>query len=171
MSAAARARRLSEDADIIVLERGGEVSFANCGLPYFVGGEIEHEAQLLVQAPQSLKASLGIDVRTNTHVVSLDADRRVLTISDNSGLFELEYDELIFSPGGSETNSCDSDRRPRWLWATAVEQGDDHDVVVLSDGTRLVADIIVLSVGVRPDTQVWEEAGIVCERRSCALGS
>ncbi|MEO7588647.1 MAG: FAD-dependent oxidoreductase [Arachnia sp.] len=101
MSAAARARRLSEAADIIVLERGGEVSFANCGLPYFVGGEILDEAQLLVQTPASLRASLGIDVRVNSDVVALDPSTRTLTVSDEEGLSELVYDHLILSPGAS----------------------------------------------------------------------
>lgn len=101
MSAAARARRLSEDAEIIVLERGGEVSFANCGLPYFVGGEIQDEAELLVQTPASLAASLGIDVRINTAVLALDAERRTITVADGDGQYELTYDELILSPGAS----------------------------------------------------------------------
>ena len=68
MSAAARARRLSEDAQIIVLERGEHVSFANCGLPYYVGGEIEDQSKLLVQTPASLAASLNLDVRPHHNV-------------------------------------------------------------------------------------------------------
>lgn len=63
MSCAARARRLDESAEIIVLERGAHVSFANCGLPYFVGGEIDDERSLLVQTPASLRAALALDVR------------------------------------------------------------------------------------------------------------
>ena len=61
MSAAARARRLDEHAEIIVLERGNHVSFANCGLPYYVGGEIADRSSLLVQTPESLKAALDLD--------------------------------------------------------------------------------------------------------------
>lgn len=101
MSAAARARRLSEDTEIIVLERGAEVSFANCGLPYFVSGEIQDEAELLVQTPEGLAASLGIDVRINTDAIALDAARRTVTISDGDGESEIHYDELILSPGAS----------------------------------------------------------------------
>lgn len=101
MSAAARARRLREDADIIVLERGSEVSFANCGLPYFVGDEIQDEAELLVQTPEGLRASLGIDVRTNTDVLVLDAARRSITVADGDGEYELSYDDLILSPGAT----------------------------------------------------------------------
>lgn len=101
MSAAARARRLSENTEIIVLESREEVSFANCGLPYFVGGEIENKEQLLVQTPEGLSASLGIDVRINTDVVAIDTERRVITLRDRNGTSELSYDELILSPGAS----------------------------------------------------------------------
>ncbi len=101
MSAAARARRLSEETEIIVLESRGEVSFANCGLPYFVGGEIEDKEQLLVQTPEGLSASLGIDVRINTEVVGIDPERRILTLVDCEGTTRLSYDELILSPGAS----------------------------------------------------------------------
>ena len=74
MSCAARARRLDEDAQIVVLEAGEHVSFANCGLPYYVGGEIDDEQRLLVQTPASLRASLNLDVRTRSEVIGLDTD-------------------------------------------------------------------------------------------------
>ena len=73
MSAAARARRLDEQANIIVLERGEHVSFANCGLPYFVGGEIADRESLLLHSPESLRAALDLDVRVNHEVVGVDA--------------------------------------------------------------------------------------------------
>ena len=98
MSAAARYRRLDENAEIVVLERGGEVSFANCGLPYYVGGEIVDEASLLVATPESLRASLDIDVRTRTEAVALDAERRELTVRTAEGESTLAYDELLLSP-------------------------------------------------------------------------
>ncbi|MGO1383251.1 MAG: FAD-dependent oxidoreductase [Arachnia sp.] len=101
MSAAARARRLSEDAEIIVLESRGEVSFANCGLPYFVGGEIQDKEKLLVQTPEGLSASLGLDVRINTDAVAIDTERREITVEDRDGRSTLSYDELILSPGAS----------------------------------------------------------------------
>src|SRR5690606_37859592 len=71
MSAAARARRLDESAEIVVLERGEHVSFANCGLPYYVGGEIFDEDALLVQTPEKLAASLALDVRPRHEVIGL----------------------------------------------------------------------------------------------------
>ena len=71
---AARARRLSEAAEIIIFEKGPYVSFANCGLPYFVGGEIAERDKLLVQTPESLHARFNLDVRVNTHVMRIDRD-------------------------------------------------------------------------------------------------
>src|SRR5665648_445799 len=79
MSAAARARRLSEDAEIVVLERGGYVSFANCGLPYHVGDEIPKRSALLVQTPDSLRAALDLDVRIGHDVVAIDRENRTVT--------------------------------------------------------------------------------------------
>ena len=99
MSAAARLRRLDETASIIVLERGNHVSFANCGLPYFVGGEIANEAALLLQTPQSLAASLNLDVRPNHTVTSLDAEARIVTVETPNGTEQLSYDALVLSPG------------------------------------------------------------------------
>lgn len=102
-SAAARARRLCEDCEIIVIERGPHVSFANCGLPYFVGGEIAEQDSLLVQTPASLKARFNLDVRVNTEVMRIDRPaRRVLARDLSSGReYEEPYDALILSTGAS----------------------------------------------------------------------
>ena len=72
MSAATRLRRLDEEAQITVLERGEHVSFANCGLPYYVGGVIEERDALLLQTPQSLRERFNIDVRVRTEALSID---------------------------------------------------------------------------------------------------
>jgi NADPH-dependent 2,4-dienoyl-CoA reductase/sulfur reductase-like enzyme/rhodanese-related sulfurtransferase len=100
-SAAARARRLSESASIILLERGPDVSFANCGLPYYIGGEIAQRAALAVQTPQTLKALLNLDVRTSTEAVAIDRPgKRVQVRSLGSGTTEwLPYDNLLLAPG------------------------------------------------------------------------
>jgi len=246
MSFAARARRLDEFAEIVVLERGAHVSFANCGLPYHVGGEIPDADRLLVQTPASLRASLDLDVRTGHDVTGLDTRRRVVTAVTARGEVELAYDALVLSPGARAVrppvDGLDSPRvrslrtvedaralRARvetgarravvlgagfvgveaaealalaGLDVTLVELGphvlpplEDEvarpvtqelrrlgvtvragtaaetvrseaasDVVVLSDGTQVPADIVVLSVGVRPDTEVFEAAGLECER-------
>ena len=246
MSAAARARRLDESAEIVVLERGEHPSFANCGLPYFVGGEITDPDRLLVQTPASLRAALDLDVRTGHEVTAVDTTRRVLTVRSAAGLSELSYDALVLAPGARavrppvpglesprvRTLRTVPDARARrdrvedgasravvlgggfigveaaealvlagldvtlvelaphvlppledevahpvtdelrrlgvdvraGVGATEVLNGPLRDDVVLSDGSRVPADLVVLSVGVRPDTAPFEAAGIVCER-------
>lgn len=245
MSCAARARRLDEGAEIVVLDRGEHVSFANCGLPYYVGGEITDPAKLLVQTPASLRAALNLDVRTRHDVVGLDPRARTLTVDTPTGRESLSYDALVLSPGavavrppiaGLESprvhtlrtvddaltveSQVKDARRAVVLGggfigleaaealagrglavtlveladhvlpplepelaslvtaelkrlgidvrdgvaASAIETGPAQDVVVLADGSRIEADLIVLSVGVRPDTAVFERAGVACER-------
>lgn len=102
-SAAARARRLCEDCEIVVFERGPHVSFANCGLPYFVGGEIAEQDSLLVQTPQSLKARFNLDVRVNTEVIAIDRAARRVKVRELSTGAEPEepYDALVLSTGAS----------------------------------------------------------------------
>lgn len=99
MSAAARARRHSETAEIIVLERGQYPSFANCGLPYFVSGEITSQDKLLVQTPASLKASLNLDVRVGHTVTAVHPDQQEVTVETPLGTERISYDSLILSPG------------------------------------------------------------------------
>ena len=245
MSAAARLRRRDEAAEIIVLERGSYVSFANCGLPYYVGGEIDDPAKLLLHTPQSLKAALNLDVRINSEVTEIDPDNHRVTVS-NTGTGEaytLSYDYLILSPGalaarppidgldsprvhtlrtvddalalreasgtraivlgagfigieaaealaarGFETHLVELAEHVlpplevematlvaqelrnlgvhvhAGVAAQAIAHADNNDVVTLSDGTALDADIIVLSAGVRPDTAVAQAAGIQTSR-------
>ena len=101
MSAAARLRRRDEGAEIIVLERSTYVSFANCGLPYYVGGEIEDPARLLLHTPQSLKAALNLDVRINSEVSAIDPIAHAVEVTnmETGEAYELAYDHLILSPG------------------------------------------------------------------------
>ncbi|RZS62750.1 FAD-dependent oxidoreductase [Xylanimonas ulmi] len=245
MSAAARARRLDESAEIVVLERGEHVSFAGCGLPYHVGGEIGSADALLVQTPASLQAALRLDVRTRHNVVGLDADARTVRVRTPDGEQAIGYDALVLAPGAQAVLGFDSPRVRTlrtvpdavtirgWVDAgarravvlgagfigleaaeqlaaagvavdlveradhvlpplepelailvreeltrlgvtvhestsatavTPAESGADRDVVVLSDGARLEADLVVLSVGVRPDTAVFAAAGVATER-------
>jgi NADPH-dependent 2,4-dienoyl-CoA reductase/sulfur reductase-like enzyme len=102
-SAAARARRLCEDCEIIIFERSPHVSFANCGLPYFVGGEIAEQDSLLVQTPESLKARFNLDARIKTEVIRIDrAARRIRVQECETGReYEEAYDALILSTGAS----------------------------------------------------------------------
>lgn len=103
MSAAARLRRLDATAEIIVLERSGNVSYANCGLPYFVGGVIQNEESLLLQTPESLHKRFRLDVRVNTEVIEIDKNVKVLTAVDHTSnsQFKLTFDKLILSPGAA----------------------------------------------------------------------
>ena len=100
-SAAARARRLSEDAEIIMFERGEHISFANCGLPYHIGGVIKSRERLLVQTPESLHARFRIDVRTKTEVLSINREKKIVIVKNLTTDVEKEepYDALILSPG------------------------------------------------------------------------
>jgi len=100
-AAAARARRLSESARIIMLERGEHVSFANCGLPYYMGGVIEERGRLLVQSPHGLKKRFNIDVRIKNRVESIDRDNKKVTVNDLTAnrIYTEDYDYLILSPG------------------------------------------------------------------------
>lgn len=103
MSAATRLRRLDEFADVVVFERGPFVSFANCGLPYHLGGEIADRGKLIVQSPQRLKQVFRLDVRANTEVVSIDrAAKTVVARNVVSGEETTErYDDLILATGAS----------------------------------------------------------------------
>lgn len=99
MSAATRLRRLMEDAEIVVMEKGPFVSFANCGLPYYVSGEIAEREQLLVQTPEALKARFNLDVRPHHEVVAIDPIEKVITVKHETEILTEHYDKLILSPG------------------------------------------------------------------------
>ena len=102
-SAAARARRLSEDAEIVLFERGPDVSFANCGLPYYIGGEIADREKLLVAKPTLLKERFRLDVRTRTSVEAIDRAAKTVRarrLADGRE-YEEPYDKLILAPGAA----------------------------------------------------------------------
>lgn len=103
MSAATRLRRLDESAEIIVIEKSGYVSYANCGLPYYIGGVIKDESSLLLQSPESLKERFNIDVRINSQGVKIDRENKTLLVENLSTKesYLLSYDKLILSPGAA----------------------------------------------------------------------
>ena len=103
MSAATRLRRLDADAEIIVIEKSGYVSYANCGLPYYVGGIIEEERELLLQTPASLHARFRLDVRVSSEVTSIARKEKIVAVTNllSGEIYELSYDKLILSPGAS----------------------------------------------------------------------
>ena len=100
-TAAARLRRLDETAEIVVLERGGYVSYANCGLPYYLGGVIKERSKLLLQTPESFRRRFNVDVRVKNEVLEILRDKkqvRVRRLQDGSEYFE-SYDKLVYCPG------------------------------------------------------------------------
>lgn len=102
-SAAARLRRVDETAEIILFERGEYISFANCGLPYYIGGVIEERSALLVQTPQAMKARFEMDVRVQQEVIAINKEEKKVTVRKNTTgeTYEESYDNLILSPGST----------------------------------------------------------------------
>jgi len=100
-SAATRLRRLDEHAEIIMFERGDYISFANCGLPYYIGGTIKNRDSLLVQTVDAMKSRFNIDVRIGSEVIDVDTGNKKVTVKSSSeGTYEEAYDYLVLSPGG-----------------------------------------------------------------------
>ncbi|MBN1506014.1 MAG: FAD-dependent oxidoreductase [Sedimentisphaerales bacterium] len=100
-SAAAKARRVSEDTEITLFERGNDISFANCGLPYHVGGIIRERERLLVQSPRAMRRRFAIDVRTQSEVIRINRQSKTVVVHDRAKdrQYEQPYDTLILSPG------------------------------------------------------------------------
>ncbi len=149
MSTATRLRRLDADAEIIVLERSGHVSFANCGLPYYVGGVIEDEDDLTLQTPESLHARFRLDVRVSTEVVAIDPAARAVTVrpaGSTGGEDEqvLPYDALVLSVGAAPV-------RPPIPGYERV-----RSLRTVEDASRLAGE-----VGARPRTAVVIGAGFI----------
>jgi len=249
-SAAARARRLDESCEIIVLDKGPHVSFANCGLPYFVGDVIRDEASLLVATPELFRDRFAIEVRTHSEVIHIDTRERFVEVHDlqANSRYRERYDDLVLSPGArairpsipgidlpgifSVRTIPDSRRIRDWLrernarravvvgggfigmemaenlalrglevtiveaaphvlppldpeMAVAVERrlrahgttvvlGDalagfeadgDSLVVRTASGEWLPADLVILAIGVQPDTTLAERAGLALGAR------
>ncbi|HIS75885.1 MAG TPA: FAD-dependent oxidoreductase [Candidatus Merdivicinus excrementipullorum] len=108
-SAATRLRRLDEKAEIILFEKGPYISYANCGLPYYIGGEIKERENLLVTKPALLRGRFGIDVRTDSEVVSIDRRAKTVTVQNHQTgeTYTESYDKLLLSPGASP-------KKPDW---------------------------------------------------------
>ncbi|MCP3753962.1 FAD-dependent oxidoreductase [Streptomyces sp. TBY4] len=238
MSAAARLRRLDEEAEIVVLERGGYVSFANCGLPYHLGGVIEEREDLLLHTPDTLARRFALDVRVRSEVLSVDREAQLVRVRDlaDGRLYEESWDRLVLAPGarpvvppvpgierahtlrdiadldgilaalagGARTAvvigggfigiEAAENLRHRGLATTLVEAAPQvlppldpemaqpaaaelraHGVdlrlggsavrvlpreVELADGDRVPADLVLLAVGVRPETALAVTAGL-----------
>ena len=243
MSAATRLRRLNNDAEIVVLEKSGFVSYANCGLPYYIGGVITKEEDLLLQTPESLNRRFRLDVRVKSEVTGIDpAKKSVSVLNLESGeSYELSYEKLILSPGATpivppidgidramtlrtveDTKRIFSavDAKPasalvigggfigvevaenlihRGIKTALVEASSqvlapldpemallvenemrkkgvdlrigvsatkiNSDSVTLSDGSEIPAEVVILAIGVRPDTRLAITAGLTIGAR------
>lgn len=146
MSAATRLRRLDEHAEIIVLERGGFVSFANCGLPYHLSGTIEERSSLILQNPISLAARFGLDVRVRNEVISIDTHAKTVTVVDTAEKTEYteSYDYLVLSPG-----------------ANALSLGVDGDQRAMPMRDMADLDRAMAWLGSKPKTAVVVGAGFI----------
>ncbi len=243
-TAATRLRRLSEENEIILFEKGPYISFANCGLPYYIGGTIEKREKLLLQTPEGMKDRFNLDVRVHSEVVAINKTTKTITAKNHKTVtvYEESYDTLILAPGAKPIvpnipgiadatnlftlrNVPDTDRiqafieaeqpahaviigggfiglemaenlRERGLHVSIVEMQPQlmammdmemaqyihrelqhHGIdlylgnglkalenkgktIILQDGTSLHADMIILAIGVRPDTKLAELAGL-----------
>ena len=107
-SAAARIRRLDEHAQIIMIERSGYVSYANCGLPYYVGGVIKEQAELTLQTPESFWDRFRIDVRVRQEVTAINPAEKTVTVRalDSGKVYMETYDKLLLAPRRKADGSC-----------------------------------------------------------------
>lgn len=139
MSAATRLRRLMEDAQIVVIERGGEVSYANCGLPYYVGGTIADRSSLLLQTPESLHRRFRLDVRARHEATRIDTADRIVEVTDlTTGASTTEsYDHLVLAPGARPRPLLEEPGMPVMTLRT-VPDADAIHAAVQTPGTPVV---------------------------------
>lgn len=111
-TAAARIRRLDEQAEVIVFERSGFISYANCGLPYYIGGVIEDPEELTLQTPESFYERFRIDMRVLHEVTAIHPEKKTVTVRNlkTEEIFEESYDKLLLSP--AQNRPCRRCRRP-----------------------------------------------------------
>ncbi|NDL67974.1 FAD-dependent oxidoreductase [Anaerotalea alkaliphila] len=249
-TAAARLRRVDENAEIILFERGEYISFANCGLPYYIGGTIEDRDELLLQTPESFNERFGVDVRVLNEVVSIDKEGKKVSVQDHKSgkTYDESYDVLVLSPGSTPLrppipgidgknifslwNIPDTDAikafvnehdlesatvigggfiglemaenlhdlglkvniaemAPQVMMPIDFEmaqivhghlkkkgvqlhlnngvkefvQNGDGTEVVLSDGTRIPSDLVILSIGIKPNGELAKAAGLEVNER------
>ena len=101
-TAAARMRRLTDEAEIVLFEKGKYISYANCGLPYYIGGTITERDRLFVQTPQAFARRFNIDVRTESEVTAIDREKKTVSVRCADGrVYAESYDKLLLSPGAT----------------------------------------------------------------------
>ena len=179
-SAATRARRMNEHANIILIEKNEHVSFANCGMPYFIGGEIENRDQLMVATTDFLRRRFLIDVRVKEKAVQINRARKTLTVEKRNGeSYELPYDRLILSPGARAVvpmlpgtkaanvltlrNLDDMDRIKSQL-----EQGQVRSAIVVGSGF-IGLEVVEQLVACRVKTTLIERALSVLPMMDCEM--
>ena len=254
-TAAARLRRQDENSNIVLIEKGKYISYANCGLPYYIGGVITDRDRLFVQTPEAFSRRFHIDVRTESEAVGINTEAKVVILKDKEhGTYSESYDKLLLAPGSSPVrpplpgidndgiftlrNVDDTDRIKHFIdshpkgraiivgggfiglemaenlvhagWSVSVvEMGNqvlapidysmasfvhqelaDHGVslylgkavqsfekngeainAMLSDGQKLTADMVLLSIGVRPNTQLAKDAGLTLGKRGISVNN
>ncbi len=251
---AARLRRLDEEAEIIMFERGGHISYANCGLPYYIGDVIKDRENLLLQTPESFRARFNVDVRVNSEVRSIDAEKKTVEVKriGSGATYTENYDKLVLSPGakpilpkipGVESdrvftlrNVPDTDRIKKFIeekqpnsaivvgagfiglemaenlhalgmnvsvvemapqimamldlemvsfvhnhfkekevglfldeMVVEIQKQDDSIGVALNSGTVLDTDMVIMSIGVMPDTEFISSSGVELNNRKAII--
>lgn len=243
-TAAARIRRADEMAEIILIEKGEYISYANCGLPYYIGGQIKDRERLFVQTPEMFGKRFAIDVRTKNEAISIDTENKQITIKNANGeLYKESYDKLLLSPGANAIkppfpgldidgiftlrNVNDTDKIKNYITSKTIKsavvigagfigiemaenlhhagsevhiiemgnqvmapvdfsiaahlhqhltqkgvhldlgkavesfaKSENGIIVKLNDGSQIETDVVILSIGVRPETRLAKEANI-----------
>jgi len=146
-SAAARLRRLDEHAEIIMFERGEYISFANCGLPYYIGGDITDKESLTLQTPESFRARFRVDVRVSQEVTSIDTKNKLVVVKNlkTEKIYEESYDKLILSPGAepAKPNVIGADNSKVFTLRNIPDTYKIKDYVNKSD----VASVLIIGGG------------------------
>ncbi|HEX4413143.1 MAG TPA: FAD-dependent oxidoreductase [Lacipirellulaceae bacterium] len=145
-SAAARARRLSEDAQILLIERGPDISFANCGLPYHIGGEIVQRDKLLIVTPERMRARFNLEVRTRSSAESIDRAAKTIRIRDlpTGAEYSESYDKLILAPGAAPIRPPLQGIDLPGIYTLRTLQDMDRIMATMQNGVR---DAVVVGAG------------------------
>lgn len=145
-TAAARLRRIDEMADIVLLEKGKYISYANCGLPYYIGGVITEREKLLVQTPASFGRRFRVDVRVENEVVGIQPDKKVISIRKSDGTtYEEKYDKLLLSPGANPVKPPLEGIGSEGIFT--LRNVDDTDRIKAYIGSKCVKRAVVVGAG------------------------
>lgn len=146
-NAAARLRRLNEALNIVVFERSGFVSFANCGLPYHIGGEISDRERLLLHTPKSLRERFNLDVRINSEVVSINRTGKTISVRElpTGREYEESYDDLILAPGAAPFRPDIPGLGLPGIFS--LRNVEDMDAIIANLTTRLPSRILIIGAG------------------------